>query len=158
MSPRRSSRRRARMPASVTSMAQARSMIITSITIMIMTLIMAMTTSTRLLQLASPTLPVGAYSYSQGLEAAIEAGLVSDAESAERWIGDVLRFSVAKMDAPILHRMMVEPESIERLNELYLATRETAEFRAETLQMGGSLATLLTDLGLKTPQASFPAA
>jgi urease accessory protein len=56
-----------------------------------------MTTSTerplaRLLQLASPALPVGAYSYSQGLEAAIEGGIVHDAASAERWIADVLDY------------------------------------------------------------------
>ena len=45
---------------------------------------------TRLLQLASPALPVGAYSYSQGLEAAVEAGIVHDAASAGRWIGEHL--------------------------------------------------------------------
>src|SRR5262249_57570422 len=44
----------------------------------------------RLLQLASPALPVGAYSYSQGLEAAVETGIVRDAASAERWVADVL--------------------------------------------------------------------
>ena len=115
----------------------------------------------RLLQLASPTLPVGAYSYSQGLESAIECGFVIDEKSAERWIGDVLRFSVATMDAPILHRMMVEPESLERWNDLFLATRETAELRAETLQMGHSLCALLKDFGMETksgPTLAFPAA
>jgi len=47
-------------------------------------------TLAKLLQLASPTLPVGAYSYSGGLEAACEEGVVTDAATAERWIGDVL--------------------------------------------------------------------
>ena len=47
-------------------------------------------TLVRLLQLASPALPIGAYSYSQGLEWAIEAGTVHDAVSAQSWIGDVL--------------------------------------------------------------------
>ena len=51
----------------------------------------------KLLQLASPALPVGAYSYSQGLEAAIEAGLVKDEASAREWIEDVLSLSVATM-------------------------------------------------------------
>ena len=60
----------------------------------------------KLLQLASPTLPVGAYSYSGGLEAACEAQVVTDAATAERWIGDVLEFSMARMEAPILFRMM----------------------------------------------------
>src|SRR5262245_35806391 len=58
----------------------------------------------RLLQLASPSLPVGAYSYSQGLEAAVEARVVHDAPSAQRWIGDVLELSMAGLEAPILAR------------------------------------------------------
>lgn len=111
----------------------------------------------RLLQLASPTLPVGAYSYSQGLEAAVDAGVVADAGSAGRWIADVFEFAMARMEAPILWRMMHG----EDLNELFLASRETAELRAETLQMGHSLARLLRDLGLgEVPheEPSYPAA
>jgi urease accessory protein len=107
----------------------------------------------RLLQLASPLLPVGAYSYSQGLEAAVEAGAVSDAASAERCIGEVLEHAVARMEAPLLYRMvdMVDmvndPALLERHNALLVASRESAELRAETLQMGYSLARLLAELG-----------
>jgi urease accessory protein len=111
----------------------------------------------KLLQLASPTLPVGAYSYSGGLEAAIEAGAVNDAASAERWIGDVLEFSMGRMEAPLLFRMMKKPE----WNETFLASRESAELRAETVQMGYSLNRLLKDLGLgevPVEEPSFPAA
>jgi urease accessory protein len=119
-----------------------------------------MTTSIdpRLLQLASPTLPVGAYSYSGGLEAAIEAGLVTDAASAQRWIGDVLEHSVMKMEAPLLLRMIEEPAA--SWNEMFLASRETAELRAETVQMGYSLNRLLPDLGIEAcplEEPSFPA-
>ncbi len=113
----------------------------------------------RLLQLASPALPVGAYSYSGGLEAAIEAGVVSDAASAQRWIGDVLEHSLAGMEAPLLLRMIEVPDA--RWNELFLASRETAELRAETLQMGYSLSGLLESLGLELIQddeISFPLA
>jgi urease accessory protein len=124
-----------------------------------------MTTSTeqlaRLLQLASPALPVGAYSYSGGLEAAVEAGLVSDAVSAERWIGDVLEHAMACMEAPVLWRMMRDREARGRWNEFFLASRETAELRAETVQMGFSLARLLADLGagpIDIEEPSFPAA
>jgi urease accessory protein len=106
----------------------------------------------RLLQLASPTLPVGAYSYSQALEAAVEAGVVHDAASAERWIGDVLEFSVGAMDAPLLWRMLNGAEC----DELFLASRETAELRAETLQMGTSLSKLLKDLDIGEAAGSFP--
>jgi urease accessory protein len=110
----------------------------------------------RLLQLASPTLPVGAYSYSQGLEAAVEAGIVSDAASAERWIADVLEFSMARMEAPALWRMLQG----EDLNELFISSRETAELRAETLQMGHSLCRLLEELGIDVPsgEVAFPTA
>ena len=111
----------------------------------------------RLLQLASPTLPVGAYSYSGGLEAAIEAGTVKDAASAEAWIRDVMEFSLARMELPILKRMLEG----EDLNEVFLASRETAELRAESVQMGFSLKKLLVDLGageVPLEEPSFPAA
>jgi urease accessory protein len=107
----------------------------------------------QLLQLASPTLPVGAYSYSQGLEAAVEAGIVKDAASAEAWIADALSFSVGRFEAPVLWRMMQG----EALNDFFLASRETAELRAETLQMGHSLKKLVEDLGLGSVPLEGPA-
>jgi len=112
----------------------------------------------RLLQLASPTLPVGAYSYSGGLEAAIEAGIVKDAASARRWIGEVLEFSVLRMEAPLLLKMIEAPAA--EWNETLLASRETAELRAETVQMGYSLNRLLPELGVEPcpyEEPSFPA-
>jgi urease accessory protein len=101
----------------------------------------------RLLQLASPTLPVGAYSYSQGLEAAIEAGVVMDAETAQRWITDVLELSMARMEAQVLRAQIADPT--QERNDFFVATRETAELRAETLQMGQALAKLLPELGVE---------
>jgi urease accessory protein len=120
----------------------------------------------RLLQLASPALPVGAYSYSGGLESAVDAGIVRDAASAERWIGDVLEFSVARMESPVLLLFLSgfsgkDIPSVVKTNEMFLASRETAELRAETVQMGYSMSRLLKDLGLgEVPLAepSFPAA
>jgi urease accessory protein len=105
----------------------------------------------RLLQLASPTLPVGAYSYSQGLESAIDSGIVKDADSAQRWIADVLELSVASLEGPVLLRLMRAWESadlaeVRRWNDEFVAGRETAELRAETLQMGFSLASLVNGL------------
>ncbi len=114
-----------------------------------------MSTSTdklaRLLQLASPALPVGAYSYSGGLEAAIEAGVVRDAASAERWIGEVLAHAVARMEAPAFLRLCAawraqDPDAVGFWNETFLASRETAELRAESVQMGYALSKLLDDL------------
>jgi urease accessory protein len=98
----------------------------------------------RLLQLASPTLPVGAYSYSQGLEAAIEAGYVSNEESARLWIADVLELSMAPMEAQVLRAQIANPT--QERNDFFVATRETAELRAETLQMGQALSRLLGEL------------
>lgn len=123
---------------------------------------------TRLLQLASPALPVGAYSYSQGLEAAVEAGIVRDAGSSQRWIADVLELSVARMEAPVLLRLCEawragDAAAAGEWNALFLASRESAELRAESAQMGYSLARLLGALGADGGPAawdevSFPAA
>ena len=106
---------------------------------------------TRLLQLASPALPVGAYSYSQGLEAAVTAGTVADAAGAERWIGDMLSFSMVRLEAPVWVHLEAawrnaDLAAVREWNEWFIATRETAELRAETLQMGYSLTRLLGDL------------
>jgi urease accessory protein len=105
----------------------------------------------RLLQLASPTLPVGAYSYSQGLESAVDAGIVHDAASARGWIGDVLDLSVASMEAPVLLRLQAawrnkDFAAVDYWNALLLASRESAELRAETVQMGYSLTRLLNEI------------
>jgi urease accessory protein len=105
----------------------------------------------RLLQLASPALPVGAYTYSQGLEWAIETGAVRDEAGAQRWIGDLLEWSLARFEAPLLAHMMAAWEAgddarVATLNADFLASRESEELRAETVQMGYSLVRLLVDL------------
>lgn len=111
----------------------------------------AMLPLVRLLQLASPTLPVGAYTYSQGLEWAVESGAVRDDAGVQTWVGDVLTWSIATFEAPLLGRLMAawssgDDAEVARLNADFLASRETAELRAETEQMGYSCARLLADL------------
>jgi len=106
---------------------------------------------TRLLQLASPALPVGAYCYSQGLEWAVEAGTIADEASALQWIGDQLEWNLGRYEAPLLLRLMEawrvgDAQAARDFDERYLASRETAELRAETLQMGHSLRRLVDDL------------
>ncbi|MFH1872168.1 MAG: urease accessory protein UreF [Pseudomonadota bacterium] len=106
----------------------------------------------RLLQLASPALPVGAYTYSQGLEWAVEAATVQDEASALRWIGDQLEWNLGRYEAPLLLRMLEAwqvgaGDAVCELDAEYLATRESAELRAETLQMGYSMQRLLHELG-----------
>jgi urease accessory protein len=104
-----------------------------------------------LLQLSSPSLPIGAYSYSQGLEAAIENGAVKNETSARAWIVDSLLEVVAHFEAPILWRLLQafadrDAAAVSLWNERFIAARDTAEFRAETIQMGYSLGKLVTDL------------
>ena len=110
----------------------------------------------RLLQLASPALPVGAYSYSQGLESAVEHGWIRDAHTAASWIGDSLRFVLAPGEAAALWRLLA---AVERgdwpaacdWNDWVRASRETCELRAEGEQMGAALVKLVTELDLLDP-------
>jgi urease accessory protein len=107
---------------------------------------------TRLLRLASPALPVGAYSYSQGLETAVERGWVSDEASIGAWVADVLAFNLARFEGPVLCRLHAawkreELEAVAHWNQRFLAGRETAELRAETCQMGYSLRALFESTG-----------
>lgn len=112
----------------------------------------------RLLQLASPALPIGAYSYSQGLEAAVAQGLVCDATTARHWIGDMLELVIAPGEAAALWRLL---EAVARgdwgpareWNEWLRASRETAELRAETEQMGAALIKLAVELDILDPAA-----
>jgi urease accessory protein len=106
-----------------------------------------------LLQFASPALPIGGYSYSQGLEAALEGGTVHDAATARGWIARQLDEVQARWDAPILWRLLKAFEAGDAAaagswGDCFLASRDTAEFRAETVQMGYSLARLVADLGV----------
>jgi urease accessory protein len=106
----------------------------------------------RLLQLSSPTLPVGSYSYSQGLEWAVSSGAIHDETSAGEWIEAVLEHGVAAWDASWVAALMRAAGAgayaqVAALNERFLASRETRELRAETVQTGKSLLELLRDSG-----------
>lgn len=105
----------------------------------------------RLLQLSSPALPVGAYTYSQGLEWAVESGVIRDEASAGRWISDLLEHGIACYEAPLVATLMAawgagDVAEIATLNGEFLASRESAELRAETVQMGFSMRRLIHDL------------
>jgi len=107
----------------------------------------------RLLQLASPALPIGAYSYSQGLEWVVAAGGVRDAAAAQLWIGDALDLVVAPGEAAVVWRLLNAVQrndwlQVSEWNDWFRASRETAELRAETEQMGTSLVKLASELEL----------
>ncbi|MDT9675323.1 urease accessory protein UreF [Pseudomonas sp. JV414] len=111
-----------------------------------------------LLRLASPQLPIGGYSYSQGLEMAVDNGRVNDPDSARRWISDQLLLNLARFDAPLLlaHCTAAAEENwaelLQRCEE-HRASRETRELHQESRQMGYSLKQLLNGL----PELDAPA-
>lgn len=112
----------------------------------------------RLYQLISPALPVGAFTYSQGLEWAIECGWVTTPDQLEAWLGSVLHHSVATLEVPVLARMLKatteqDQTAFEHWGAVLHASRETRELRAEELQRGQALARLLPELGIEIPDA-----
>ncbi|QCB48434.1 urease accessory protein UreF [Hydrogenophaga sp. PAMC20947] len=105
-----------------------------------------------LLWLASPALPVGGFSYSEGLEAATDTGWVSDEDSASRWLLDQLQLSLARCDLAVVAQAIPAWQTPDRarihaLNNWILQTRETQEFRLQTEQMGRSLVEWARSLG-----------
>ncbi|MBS6359862.1 urease accessory UreF family protein [Burkholderia sp.] len=104
-----------------------------------------------LLHLASPALPIGAFSYSQGLEAALDAHLIRDADSARDWIASGLTDVLAHGELPFLAHQLArwhahDLDALARENAWFVASRESSELRRETEQMGWSLARLCTSL------------
>lgn len=111
----------------------------------------------RLLQLVSPGLPIGMYSYSQGLERAVEDALITDADDAGHWIQGMLEHSLTQTDLPILARLFDAWAADDSTGVAYWSTtltayRETAELRAEDRQTGQALARLLVALELDDAQ------
>jgi urease accessory protein len=98
----------------------------------------------QLMWLASPALPVGGFSYSEGLEAAVEAGLVTSEAQASDWLVAQLQLGLARADLPTVaqaHAAWQQHDGVQvaALNQWFLHTRETAELRAQAEQMGRSL-------------------
>lgn len=107
----------------------------------------------RLLQLASPALPVGAYAYSQGLEWAVSAGWVNDESSLANWLTQQLSHSIAGVDVPIFARLYDaafrgDDEAQLSWSRYLIALRETRELVADDCDRGRALARLLRDLGV----------
>lgn len=102
----------------------------------------------RLLQLVSPNLPVGGFTYSQGLEWAVEAGWVQGAEGFRRWQLQQLEDTLGYLDWPVLARLHnacreQDGEAFTRWSQFLLSNRETAELRLEERQRGMALARML---------------
>ena len=98
----------------------------------------------QLIWLASPALPVGGFSYSEGLEAGVDTGCVRSESTASAWLSDQLHLTLARADLPVLSQAIDawradDLAELHRLNAWLLQTRETHELRAQTVQMGHSL-------------------
>lgn len=104
------------------------------------------------LWLASPALPVGGFSYSEGLESAVDAGLVHDEASAGAWLTDQLHLGQARSDLAVMAQAITawrtgDVPRVQALNTWVLQTRETHELRLQTEQMGRSLMAWARSLG-----------
>lgn len=102
----------------------------------------------RVLQLASPGLPVGGFTYSQGLEWAVEAGWVSDLVGFAAWQREQLHDTLGCLDWPVLARLYKacldqDAEAFADWSRFLLANRETAELRLEERQRGSALTRIL---------------
>jgi urease accessory protein len=116
----------------------------------------------RLMHLVSPSLPIGAFTYSQGLEWAVECGWVTDEESLQQWVHDLMQSAMVSLDLPILERMYAacldkDPAAFAKWTSLLIASRETGELRLEERNRGRAMYALLPQLGMEIDQAFLPA-
>ena len=121
-------------------------------------------TSLALLQLVSPALPVGAFSYSEGLEHVIQTGLIKTELEVCDWLESELRWGSLRLEAAALsvfqqdflswlnYGDLTAATRLVDLDGWLLATREASEVRAQQRQMGCSLLELMTELGHPLPE------
>ena len=130
-------------------------------------------TSLALLQLVSPALPVGAFSYSEGLEVLVQTNGLNDEHAVQDWLTAELTRGALRLEVAALPKLRQQLElwvnrgdvqgryGVQNLDGWLLATREASELRAQQRQMGQSLVQLLDDLGHPLPELlrlNWPAA
>ncbi len=109
-----------------------------------------------LLQLVSPALPVGAYSYSEGLETLVERGIIKCDRTLKHWLDQELSYGAIRIEAAVMVRgyqatTIGDRAALSYWNNWLSAARETSELRASSWQMGQSLMRLL--LAIKPVEA-----
>jgi urease accessory protein len=110
----------------------------------------------QLMWLASPALPIGGFSYSEALEAAVDSARADDETTATRWLVDQLHLSLARSELPVIAQAIAawragDAPRVAGLNTWVLHTRESSELRAQTEQMGKSLLDWLRNHTTATP-------
>lgn len=106
---------------------------------------------TRLFQLISPSLPIGGYTYSQGIEWAVEQGWVQDEDQLQEWLKGLLETTLLYLDLPLLIRFIKawsinDEKAIAKWNEYLIASRETSELRLEESNRARAFARVLISL------------
>ena len=123
------------------------------------------TTPFRLFQLISPTLPVGAFAYSQGLEMAVEKQIVVDMPSSKAWLTGLIQNNLSFVDLPLLIRLFealshpntqAARSSFSDWNDWLIAARETRELHLESTLMAQALLRLLTSLSSTKDSRKIP--
>lgn len=114
----------------------------------------------RLLQLASSTLPVGAYTYSEGLEFLTEAGQISSAAALQDWVVQELTYGSIRVESGMMlraYQSALQDNEAQLLswNAWWSAARETEELRLQSWQMGRSLLQLFLSLEEPYPTAGI---
>jgi len=110
----------------------------------------------RLMQLISPTLPIGSFAYSQGLEYAVDAGWVNNEEQTRQWIRGQIKNTLSSLDLPVMQRMYLawqvnDYETVIYWNKWLLAAREAKELHDEDTQLGKALLRLVKGLTISFP-------
>jgi urease accessory protein len=110
----------------------------------------------QLMWLASPALPIGGFSYSECLETAVESARAATESEASTWLVDQLHLTLARSDLPAVAQGIAawraqDDMRIGQLNAWVLRSRESAELRAQTEQMGKSLLDWLRNHTTATP-------
>lgn len=105
----------------------------------------------RLFQITSPSLPIGAFTYSQGMEWAVECGWLRSADDTREWLESVLNDGLRYLELPIIQRLYEavisdSPEQYSYWSRYLLASRETAELRMEERQRAMAFYELLRKL------------
>jgi len=127
----------------------------------------------RLLTWLSPSFPVGAFSYSSGIERAVEAGDVGDASTLQDWLSCMLTDGSGFCDAVFLcHAYRAASDqsgsALREVAELAAAFVSTRERHLETTAQGRAFVEITCEtwpcealerlLGLKTAAIAYPVA
>ena len=109
-----------------------------------------------LLHLSSPSLPIGAFAYSQGLETAVDLEWVIDEVTLQQWLEPQLKYSLAQLEVPLLKRFYQawqddDFQAIRHWQAVLLANKDSAELLKEEQQLGTTLKRLLVNFGCEFP-------